>query len=149
MRTIELKFSYYDFKIHKPRKLVSVCSSLNDELISCLCAVYLSQVDFDFSEYILENLKNPEIIEKDLGAESWGADLLDGSIIEMRSLFDFDNIDRIDYIARMDFAKIIEKWKEFLEREPDENYEEIVTFEIEELDREKLLELWGNCEVMK
>lgn len=143
MKTIELKFSYYDFKIHKPRKLVPVCSSLSDELISYLCAVYLSQADLEQSEYVLGNLKNLEIIEKDLGAESWGAYLLDGSIIEMRSLFDFDNIERIDYITRVDFTKVIEKWREFLERKPDENYEEIVTFEIEELDREKLLALWN------
>lgn len=78
-----------------------------------------------------------------------GAVLLDGNIIEMRALYDYDNLDYVDYITRADFTKIIEKWKEFLEREPDESYEEIVTFEIEELNRENLLELWGNSEEMK
>lgn len=145
MKIIELRFSYYDFKIHKPRKLVSVCSSLNEDRISCLFAVYLSQVDLDFSEYLLENLENSEIIEKDLGTESWGADLLDGNIIEMRSLFDFDNIERIDYVTRFDFTKVIEKWQTFLKLEPNENYEEVVSLGIEELDRKKLLEVWNKA----
>lgn len=67
----------------------------------------------------------------------------------MRALYDYDNLGYVDYITRADLTKIIEKWKAFLVSETDENYEEIVTFEIEELDREKLLELWANCEVMK
>lgn len=143
MKMIELKFCYHDFKIHNPKKLATVCASLNKKRIGALVAAYLSQVDLDFSDFLLENLNNAELKEKDLGSESWGADLLDGNIIEMRSLFDFDNINRIDYITRADFTRIIEKWQEFLKREPDENYEEIITFEIEELDREKLHEIWN------
>lgn len=72
-----------------------------------------------------------------------GAELLDGNIIEMRALYDYDNLDYVYYFTKSDFIKIIERWRAFLEREPDENYEEVVTLEIEELDREKLLALWN------
>lgn len=147
MRVIELKFHYFYWEISK--RLGPVCSQMKEGRLGSLITCYLLDTDLDFSNFVLENLKDNEIKNKDLGTECWGADLLDGNIIEMRALYDYDNIDYIDYIKRADFTKIIEKWRGFLELEPDENYEEIVTFEIEELDREKLLELWGNSEVMK
>lgn len=144
---MKLKFYYFFNSLWK--LVLPSCKSFNNEKKEEIISDYLKDCSLDLANKFLQNLKYNFHDVIDVGTESWGAVLLDGNIIEMRALYDYDNLDYVDYITRADFTKIIEKWKEFLESEPNENYEEIVTFEIEELDREKLLELWGNSEVMK
>lgn len=138
---MKLKFYYFFNSLWKV--ILPSCKSFNNEKKEEIISNYLKDCSLAFANKVIQNLNCSCHDILDVSTESWSAELLDGNIIEVRALHDYDNLDYVDYIARADFTKILEKWQEFLKREPDENYEEIITFEIEELDREELLEIWN------
>lgn len=118
---------YIDKSIYKKNGIEKLCLSYNDTQNERVIADYISETYSLFSEYgfIYEALENNDL-DGNICLQSWGGEILENDIVEIFFLFDPDNKDYIAQISRENLLKLLYKWRDFLQREPDLNYEEIV-----------------------
>jgi len=99
-----------------------------------ILAAYLSDMyTLRISQHELNNFNNPTIQNKDGGSEAWWANIR-GDTVEMSFIMDSDDPDDENYkppliLPRKEVAYAVEKWIEFLKKEINPEYSEIIDTE--------------------
>lgn len=128
---MKFKFKYVSYTLKgnfKNEEIIRPISiSLNDTQNERVISNYISETYSLFSEYgfIYEALENNDL-NGDICLQSWGGQILENDIVEIYFSFDSDNRDYIAQIPRKDLLILLYKWRDFLQRVPDLEYEEII-----------------------
>lgn len=128
---MKFKFKYVSYTLKgnfKNEEIIRPISiSLNDTQNERVISNYISETYSLFSEYgfIYEALENNDL-NGDICLQSWRGEILENDIVEIYFSFDSDNKDYIAQIPRKDLLILLYKWRDFLQRVPDLEYEEII-----------------------
>lgn len=128
---MKFKFKYVSYTLKgnfKNEEIIRPISiSLNDTQNERVISNYISETYSLFSEYgfIYEALENNDL-NGDICLQSWRGQILENDIVEIYFSFDSDNRDYIAQIPRKDLLILLYKWRDFLQRVPDLEYEEII-----------------------
>jgi len=111
-----MSMAFYYFKNDEWDRPIPSCRPLNNSNEMRMLSYYLSELDVDFSENILHNLRNNNINILDISSETWQV-VLDGKNVTIYSIYDEDNNDFKATVKKDVFEKFIAAWLDFLRQD--------------------------------
>ena len=109
-----MSMAFYYFKNDEWDRLIPSCRPLNNSNEMRMMSYYLSELDIVFSENILDNLRNNNIL--DISSETWQV-VINGKNVTICSIYDEDNNDFKATITKDVFEKLIVAWLDFLRQD--------------------------------
>jgi hypothetical protein len=109
-----MSIAFYYFKNDEWDRLIPSCRPLNNSNEMRMMSYYLSELDIEFSENILENLRNNNIL--DISSETWQV-VIDDKNVTICSIYDEDNNDFKATVKKDVFEKLIVAWLDFLRQD--------------------------------
>ncbi len=109
-----MSMAFYYFKNDDWDRLIPLCRPLNNSNEMRMMSYYLSELDIESSENMLDNLRNNNIL--DISSETWQV-VIDGKNVTICSIYDEKNNDFKATIKKAVFEKFIVAWLDFLRRD--------------------------------
>lgn len=107
---------FYYFKNEDWDRLIPSCRPLGNSNEMRILSYYLSELDIEFSEKILNNLEDKNINLLDISSETWQV-IIDKKNVVICSMYDEGNNDFKATIERNVFEKFVVAWKNFLKQD--------------------------------
>lgn len=111
-----MSMAFYYFKNDEWDRPIPSCRPLNNSNEMRMMSYYLSELDIEFSENILHNLRNNNINILDISSETWQV-VIDGKNVTICSIYDEDNNDFKATVKKDVFEKLIVAWLDFLRQD--------------------------------
>ncbi|MGE6474850.1 DUF5376 family protein [Psychrobacter sp. NPDC078631] len=111
-----MSMAFYYFKNDEWDRPIPSCRPLNNSNEMRMMSYYLSELDIEFSENILHNLRNNNINILDISSETWQV-VIDGKNVTICSIYDEDNNDFKATVKKDVFEKFIVAWLDFLRQD--------------------------------
>lgn len=129
---MKIIFEYHLYQ-HE-NKLSDICMpmNINNEKEKILCGYLDDCACVRLVGLFLDSLYDRTLQKDDISTEAWEA-MINGDMVEMNFEFlseeEKEDKDNILLIPRKELAYALEKWKVFLQREPEADYQEIIDTE--------------------
>lgn len=108
-----MSMAFYYFKNDEWDRLIPSCRPLNNSNEMRMLSYYLSELDIEFSENMLDNLRNNIL---DISSETWQV-VIDGENVTICSIYDEENNDFKATVKKDIFEKLIVAWVDFLRQD--------------------------------
>ena len=105
--------AFYYFKNDEWDRLIPSCRPLNNSNEMRMLSYYLSELDIESSENMLDNLRNNIL---DLSSETWQV-VIDGENVTVCSIYDEKNNNFKATVKKDVFEKLIVAWVDFLRQD--------------------------------
>ena len=113
---VDMSMVFYYFKNEDWDRLIPSCRPLDNSNEMRMLSYYLSELDIEFSEKILNNLEDKNIKLLDISSETWQV-IIDKKNVVICSMYDEGNNDFKATIEMNVFEKFVVAWKNFLKQD--------------------------------